>query len=133
MKSRYVKFLKSLLLFSAIVGLAVLVVMIVLPKTYVTPALPYLVVFFMATTLLSFYSLLEASSKRFMKFVNTFFLIMLIKLFAYAGVMITYVLLNRGDAIPFMGGFFILYLCYTIFESVSIIRYTQPPNPDRTV
>jgi hypothetical protein len=47
--------------------------------------------------------------------------------------MIAYAFTNRSDAIPFMLGFFVLYLCYTIFESVSIIKYTNPANPDKQV
>jgi hypothetical protein len=29
-----------------------------------------------------------------------------------------------------MLGFFILYLCYTVFEAVSIIKYTKPSGQD---
>jgi hypothetical protein len=133
MKSQYIKFLQNLLMFSAAVGAVALAGMLLLPGRYMTPAMPYLVVFFIATTLLSFHALLKAASERFMKFVNTFFLIMLIKLFGYAGVMIAYVLVNRSDAVPFMLGFFVLYLAYTIFESVSIIKYTRPPGSDDSV
>ena len=61
---------------------------------------------------------------------NTYLLTIILKLFIYAGVMIAYVLINRSDAIPFMLGFFILYLFFTIFEAISIIRYAQPPSQD---
>jgi hypothetical protein len=47
--------------------------------------------------------------------------------------MMAYAFSNRSDAIPFMLGFFILYLFYTIFESASIIKYTQPSKPDNKV
>jgi hypothetical protein len=47
--------------------------------------------------------------------------------------MICYAFVYRRDAIPFMLGFFILYLCYTIFESVSIIKYTQSGTRDKKV
>jgi hypothetical protein len=43
----------------------------------------------------------------------------------YALIMVGYSLLNRLDAIAFMMAFFILYLGYSIFESVCIIRYTR--------
>ena len=133
MKSAYIKFLKQLLIFSAILGAIALVAHFILPKSYFSPALPFLFIFFIATSLLSFYYLLQSISKRFIKFVNTFLLTIIFKLFIYAGVMIAYALLNRSDAIPFMLGFFILYLCYTIFESVNIIKYTQPHTPDSKV
>ena len=101
----------------------------ILPKPFFTPALPFLFVFFISTSLLSYYYLLQSTQKRFIKFINTYLLTILIKLFVYAGVMVSYAFMNRADAIAFMLGFFILYLCYTIFEAASIIKYTQPRNP----
>ena len=133
MKSAYIKYLRELLIFSAILGSIALILLFILPKTYFSPALPFLFVFFIAASLLSFYYLLRSTNKRFIKFVNTFLLTIIVKLFFYATVMITYALINRSDAIPFMLSFFILYLCYTIFESASIIKYTQPSNPDSKV
>jgi hypothetical protein len=133
MKSAYINYLRRLLIFSAMVGSVTLLCSFLLPNTYISPALPFLIVFFIATSLLSFYYLLQSTEKRFIKFVNTFLLTILIKLFGYAGVMIAYVFMNRRDAIPFMLGFFILYLCYTIFESTSIITYTQPSNRESQV
>ena len=130
MNSAYIKFLRNLLIFSSITGAFILLLSFLIPRAFVSPALPFLIVFFIATSLLSFYYLLQSAGKRFIKFVNTFLLTIIIKLFIYAGVMIGYVLVNRSDAIPFMLGFFILYLCYTIFESASIIKYTQSSKPD---
>ena len=115
------------------IGCVALMMNFILPKACLSPAIPFLLVFFIATSLLSFYSLLQATGKRFIKFVNTFLLTIIIRLFLFAGVMIAYVLVNRRDAIPFMLGFFILYLCYTVFESASIISYTQSPGPDKNI
>jgi len=133
MKSAYIKFLRNLLIFSALLGLITLILHFVLPVRLLSPALPFLVLFFIATTLLSYYYLLLSAGKRFIKFVNTFLLTIIIKLFIYAGVMIAYAFTNRADAVPFMLGFFILYLCYTIFESAAIIRFTQPSGQDNKV
>ncbi|MCX6304844.1 MAG: hypothetical protein NT040_07740 [Bacteroidetes bacterium] len=130
MNSAYINYLRHLLIYSAILGAIAILLGFIFPKTYLSPALPFLFVFFIATSLLSFYYLLQSATKRFIKFVNTFLLTIIIKLFLYAGVMIAYAFMNRRDAIPFMLGFFILYLCYTIFEAVSIIKYTQPTWKD---
>ncbi len=128
MNSVYLKYLKQLLIFSVIIGFIVLVFSFILPKTYVSPALPFLIFFFIATSLLSFYYLLQTINKRFIKFVNTFLLTIIAKLLLYVGVMIAYVLANRTDAIAFMMGFFVLYLCYTIFEATCIIKITHPTS-----
>ena len=131
MKSAYLNFLKQLLIYTGIMGAVALAFTFLLPKTFFSPALPFLFCFFTATTLLSYYYLLQTVEKRFIKFVNAFLLTIIAKLALYMAVMIIYVFLNRRDAVPFMLGFFILYLCYTIFESVCIIRYTRPAT-DKT-
>jgi hypothetical protein len=130
MNSAYIKFLRQLLIFSGIIGSVTLIITLIIPTEYVSPTLPFLFFFFIATSLLSFYFLLQSTKSRFIKFVNTYLLTIILKLFIYAGVMIAYVLINRSDAIPFMLGFFILYLFFTIFEAISIIRYAQPPSQD---
>jgi hypothetical protein len=130
MKSAYLKFLSQLLIFTAFTGAVSLMAWFSLPRTYLTPALPFLILFFAAASLLSFYYLLQAAGKKFIKFVNAFLLTIVIKLFLYAGVMIAYALINRDDAVPFMLCFFVLYLAFTIFESVSIIRHTRPTSPE---
>ena len=122
MQSAYIKYLKQLLLFSGILAFIILAMPFILPKTYLSPALPWLIFFFTGTSLLSFYYLLQTLDKRFIRFVNTFLLTIIVKLFLYIGVMILYVLKNRHDAIPFILGFFVLYLGYTIFEAVCIMR-----------
>ena len=129
MNSVYLKFLKQLLIFTGILGVIVLAFTFILPKTFFSPALPFLFFFFIATSLLSYYYLLKSAEKRFIRFVNTFLLTIIGKLMVYVAVMIIYVFLHRSDAVPFMLGLFLLYLCYTIFESVSIIKNTHPAPP----
>ena len=63
-------------------------------------------------------------------FVNAFLLTIVLKLFIYVGVMVTYALLNRTDAVPFLISFFILYLLYMVFETVFIIRHSRNPNKE---
>ena len=130
MTSAYLKYLKQLLVFSGILAAIALFLSIILPNRFLFPTLPFLFPFFIATSLLSYYYLIQTFTRRFIKFVNTFLLTIILKLVLYVGVMVTYLLVNRKDAIPFMLGFFILYLCYTIFEAVCIIKNTHPASPD---
>ena len=50
----------------------------------------------------------------------------MIKLFLYLIIMVTYALLNRKDAVPFLISFFILYLLYTVFETIFIVAGNTP-------
>jgi uncharacterized membrane protein YoaK (UPF0700 family) len=111
-----------------ILGGLVGITAIFIPKEYLSPTLPFLFFFFIAVTLLSYFFLLRTMKKKINRFINTYLLVTFLKLMVYILVMITYVFTNRSDAIPFMLGFFILYLCYTIFEVVLIVGKTRKPE-----
>jgi hypothetical protein len=119
----FLKYLRQLLYFSAIIGAAALLLSFILPVASITPTLPFLILFFIAASLLSFYYLLKSATQRFIRFVNAFLLTIIGKLFLYASVMIGYAIVYRGDAVPFLISFFILYLLYTVFETVFIVRH----------
>jgi hypothetical protein len=119
------KYLRQLLYFSATVGAVALFLSFLLPGAYITPTLPFLILFFIATSFLSFYYLLKSATQRFIRFVNAFLLTIIAKLFLYASVMIGYAFVYRVDAVPFLISFFLLYLVYTVFETVFIVRYNN--------
>jgi len=125
MKSVYLNFLKRIIIFSIAFALIFFTVGYFLPAEYITPALPYLFLFFLSVTLVVHYVLLKASEKRFSKFTTYFMLATFLKLMLYIAVLIIYVLLNRFDAIPFIITFFILYVFYTVFEVISILSYSK--------
>lgn len=118
-------YLKKLLCFSAVIGAFAFVLALIVPKNYITPALPYLVLFFIAASILSFHYLLNATGKKFIRFVNAFLITIILKLFVYAVIMIGYVFVNRADAVPFLLSFFALYLLFTIFETVAIVKINR--------
>ena len=129
MRSAYIEFLKQLLILSAILGALALLFFFIIPHNFFSPAIPFVLVFFMAATLISFRFLLRSAGKRVGAFINTFLLTIVVKLFLYAAILVIYSLLNRSDAVPFMISFFILYLCFTVFESASVVRITRAPGP----
>ncbi|MBE0646951.1 MAG: hypothetical protein IH596_04115 [Bacteroidales bacterium] len=134
MKAPYINFLKNLLIFSLIIITIYIVLSYLLPHNYFSMALPFLFPFYIATTLISYHLLLKALHKRFSKFVNHFMGAIGIKLLWYMAIMVTYVLMFRQDAIAFSINYFILYICYTSFETVSLVNYSKsyvsqnPPN-----
>jgi len=71
--------------------------------------------FFLFHRHLTYFILFSATilSQKIHQVCQHFLLTIVAKLMLYIGVMIVYVFINRKDAIAFMLGFFILYLCYT--------------------
>ena len=127
--SVYLSFLKRLLIFSLIPGSIAAVLYFSLPAKFITPTLPFLFIFFIAVTLISAYILIRSSQKKFIKYLNVFLLTTVLKLFLFTAVIITYVLFNKADLIPFTLSFFILYLCYTIFEVVWLVSFSKAGKP----
>ena len=125
MKSPYSAFLSRLLIYSAILGAIMALLYLVLPKSWLSPVLPFLLFFFIAATMLSYAFISGSMNQRFMRFVNTYLLTTLVKLVLYVTIMVIYVFFNRDDAVPFMLGFFTLYLCYTVFEVIVIVGATK--------
>jgi len=130
MKSAYLKFLQHLLIYSAILGAIAIILYLILPEL-ITPVLPFLFLFFVAITLVSYYILLRSLKSKLSRFINTFLISTIVKLILYIGIMIVYVILNRSDAVRFMITFFILYLFYTIFEVVKMISLTRSQNQEK--
>jgi hypothetical protein len=108
-----------------ILGSIAALLFFLLPEKYISPTLPFLFIFFIAVTLVSSYILIRSSQKKFIRYLNVYLLTTVIKLFLYIAVMITYILLNKADILPFSISFFILYLCYTIFEVIWLVSFSK--------
>jgi hypothetical protein len=125
MKSILTDFFRKLIIFSVILSFIVIGLSFLIPTSYISRVIPLLFIFFMIITMISYYILIKAAQMKFIRFLNYYLLITTVKLLLFIVVMITYMMLNKQDAVPFALSFFILYLCYTIFEVVSIIGYSK--------
>jgi hypothetical protein len=118
-------FLRRIMIFSAFLAFAGVVLSLVLPAGTITPALPALIVFFLGIAWAIIRYLFRASEKSFVKFVNAFMLSTGLKLLVLILIIVGYIFLNRSDAIPFLGAFFILYLLYTGFEVYAVLYLSK--------
>lgn len=109
-------FTRQLLILATLTGLAIIGLALIIPPAYVSPALPYLLMFFTAATLLSFYFLDRKSKVSASGFVTAFMANSAIRLLLYLGVIVIYALTHRADSVNFIISFFILYLIFTAFE-----------------
>ena len=121
--SPYLTFLRRLLVFSAVLGIIAAGFCFLVPSKYITPSLPFIFIFFIGITLVSFYFLLRSSAKAFITFINYYLLITVLKLLLYIGVIFLYMFLNKADAAPFAISFLILYFLYMVFEVVYLVLY----------
>jgi len=125
MKSAFQLFFRNLVVFSAVLGLVILILFLILPRHYFTPSLPFSFFFFFLVTLAGYYILIRATQKRFIRFLNVYLLTTVIKLIVFIGVLVLYMMLNQKDAVPFALWFFLLYLGFTFFEVYYLISYSK--------
>ncbi len=121
--SAYLSFLRRLLIFSIILGLLATGIRFLVPARTITPALPFLFLFFIAVTLTGYYFIIRSAYTKFIRFINSYLLVTVVKLFLFVGVIFFYLLHNRQDAAPFAISFLVLYLCYMIFEVVNLVSF----------
>lgn len=126
--SGYLIFLRRILIFSIILGLLSKGITFFVPSHFITPALPWLFTFFIAVTLIGYYFILRSAKSKFIRFINSYLLVTVVKLFVFIGVIFLYLLNNREDAAAFALSFFVLYLCFMIFEVVNLVSFFKSPD-----
>jgi L-asparagine transporter-like permease len=124
------KFSFRIIVFSVIVaGLAALFQWI-WPQL-ATPALPYIVLFFFAITLLTMYIVLRDDTGRDgKKFVSSYMLSRTVNLLSCLLFLLLYMFLNREDSIKFAIAFMVIYFLYAIFEIVLLKKENEKTDAD---
>lgn len=115
-------FTKQLLILATLTGLLIVGLMFLIPPTYISPTLPYLLVFFTAATLLSYYFLQKKIEGSPSGFVTAFMANSIIRLLLYLVIIAVYAFTNRPDAVNFILSFFLLYVIFTTFEVSFFLR-----------
>jgi hypothetical protein len=118
-------FLRNLVVFSALLSVIAVGLVLVLPGSFISRSLPFLFLFFMGVTYISYSILVKSARNRFLRFVNYYLLLTAAKLVLFILIIVIYILVNKKDAVPFVLSFFILYVCYSIFEVVQIVGYSR--------
>jgi hypothetical protein len=122
MKSDYLQYLKKLLLFSGVIGLISFGMNVLLPEKFISPGLPFILIFFISVSLITHFIALKLMAKKISQFTNFFMISIFVKLIFYSLIIIIYSQINKNDLIPFVINFFIYYVLFTIFELISILK-----------
>jgi len=125
MKTSSNKFTLSLFIFSAILGAIAYGLTYLLPAKYFSPVLPMLFPFFLSATAIIFFYLSKSNEHKQTSFINRFMVATSVKLLVYFVILLAYVFTHKEDAVPFIISFFIMYVAYTAFEVVAMLRYSR--------
>lgn len=122
MKLAFNIFVKKLVIFTLLIGLIAFIVGFFIPKQFMTPSIPYLLIFFFAVTAFTFYLALNAFTQKTSRFANFFMISVFAKLLLYVSIIIIYAFINTSDIISFIITFFVFYVLFTSFETFAIIK-----------
>ena len=119
------KFSFRILVFS-VVAAALTVLFQWLCPAYASPALPFIVLFFLIITLFSLYIVLrDSSGKAGKQFVSNYMLSRVVKLLSCLLFLVLYMVLNKKDAWRFAIAFLIIYFLYAIVEVIVLKKENE--------
>jgi len=121
MKIQLIRYTKALLLFTLVVFGCLLLFRMYFAR-YTSSVLPVLIFFFALVSFCVYYILLKSTRQRFATFSRNFMLATSIKLILYLIILVAYALLMPKDAVNFITGFFVLYIAFSAFELVWLLR-----------
>lgn len=120
MKTNIRRFQTQLLYLSIVLGVIVSLLMLFSQKN-ITPTLPFLLIFHIAATLLSYLFISNRVTKGHNKFINAYLSNTTVKLLLYLVILMVYSLNYISDAVNFIMSFFVLYIIFTIFEVYHLV------------
>lgn len=131
LKKYYKAFVIRVLIVTVAISVLYALAILYLPAEYISPAIPWIIIFFLIITLSIFYYQLMASIKRVSKFVNVFLIAIGLKLIAFLVIIALYAFINKADAINFIISFFIIYLIFTVFEILQLLKVQNSIKPGK--
>ncbi len=128
MNSEVRLFIRQLLLLASLTGIAVIGLMFISPPEYVSPVLPFILIFHTAATLISFLFIHKKLQQTPQKFVNVYMANTTIKLLLYLVILMVYSLNYLHDAVNFISSFFVMYMIFTVFEVIHLVKLNKGVN-----
>ena len=117
-------YLKKILILTLATAILILIAWFVVPEM-LSPVLPFVLAFFLGSSILSFSILQKKAINEPKGFVTGFLAHTVIRMFVYLIIILGYGLSYRNDAVNFILGFFVIYTIFTFFEVMQFIRLTR--------
>jgi len=99
-----------------------------LPAEYLSPMIPFIILFFTIFNLITFHYKLKINSTKGHRFINLFLILNSLKMVAFIAIIALYAYYFRSDAINFSISFFI---CYAVFTFLLIRSFNKLQKGDQ--
>lgn len=124
----YNSFIRKLIIFSIALAAVCTLLQLSLPPQMTTPAMPYILLFFVIHTALFHRMAMKMIEKNLSKFNNFYLLSTIARLLLFILVILGYAWLNPSDFKEFTIWFFIFYVFYTFFELSMLLPSIKRPQ-----
>jgi hypothetical protein len=118
-------FLKQNIILTLGLGVVVTILMVTMPPARITVTLPFILIFHAAIAFLSFALIIKKTESAPKKFVSVYLGNTTVKLLLFMAILFIYALSYLHDAVNFIISFFIIYIIYTIFEVVHLVKWNN--------
>ncbi len=116
------KFVVNIILISVILLIIGWVIFSMVIPQYYLPVLPFILMFFVVSSVAIHAYQLQLSKKDTAKFTRSNMIITFLKLFLYSAVAIIYIAVDTQNAKIFVICFILLYVIFSVFEVLSLMK-----------
>lgn len=101
------------------------------PEEYLSPMIPFIILFFTVFNLITFHYKLKINSTRNNRFINIFLILNSLKMVVFISIIAIYAYYFRDDAINFAISFFICYAVFTflLIRSFNMLQKSGQNSP----
>ena len=116
------KFVVNIILISVVLLIIGWVIFSMVIPQYYLPVLPFILMFFVVSSVAIHAYQLQLSKKDTAKFTRSNMIITFLKLFLYSAVAIIYIAVDTQNAKIFVSCFILLYVIFSVFEVLSLMK-----------
>lgn len=118
-------FIRKFIIFSIVLtSISVILYMTVLKPFYVK-TFPLQLLLIGSLTAFSHLRLIKACEQNIRRFTTVYMLSVTLKLMAYLSFLLICLLIDHSDALAFVLTFFALYICFTVFEVIQVLKFLK--------
>ncbi|MCG3166255.1 MAG: hypothetical protein POELPBGB_02033 [Bacteroidia bacterium] len=118
-----VAFFRNLILFTLAVSLGIFVWNKFMPAEYVFQKAWFILALYFVITVAIHWGAVQSASKGGQQFIRYFLAATMLKLFLLLIIITLYVMTKPADAVHFAVCFLVLYLFYTVFETIHLLKH----------
>jgi hypothetical protein len=119
------QFVRKFMFFSVLLIVVSIILYLTLLKPFYIKSFPLQFLLIGSLTLFSHLKLIKACEQNIRRFTTVYMLWVTIKLISYLLFLLVCLLIDHSNALSFILTFFVLYLCFTVFEVNEVLKFLK--------